>query len=103
MIMERVTFGEAKWLKERGFFQDTIGSMWYDEDGTLLRFKPKGKSWIAPTYYEVWEWLASKGIFIDVDHYYAAQWVADYEDKLFSEATQEKVLKRCINYIMMKK
>ena len=99
MIMERVTFRESKLLKERGFIQDTIGSMWYDEDGTLLRFKPKSKSWIAPTYYEVWEWLASKGIFIDVD-YSAMQWVADYEDKLFSGATQEKALKECINYII---
>lgn len=99
--MERVTFKEAKWLKEQGFFQNSISSMWYTENGKLLHFKPKGKSWIAPTYYEVWKWLASKGIFINVN-YYMMQWMADYEDTLFSGATPEKALKECVNYIMRK-
>ena len=109
--MKRVSFNVAKAIKEAGYPQEK-------KDGTALypvkgEFKGKLCSYnsdvperdklsiVAPTYFEVWDWLWKKQIYLNIEKTYCVVWFDSKEElKFFSiENSPEEASVSAIEYL----
>ena len=110
--MKRISFKVAKAIKEAGYPQEK-------KDGTALypvkgEFKGKLCSYnsdapdrdklsiVAPTYFEVWDWLWQKQIYIIMEKSYCVVWFDSKEElKFFSvKKSPEKAIIAAIDYLV---
>ena len=110
--MKRISFKVAKAIKEAGYPQEK-------KDGTALypvkgEFKGKLCSYnsdapdrdklsiVAPTYFEVWDWLWQKQIYIIMEKSYCGVWFDSKEElKFFSvKKSPEKAIIAAIDYLV---
>ena len=110
--MKRVSFKVAKAIKSAGYPQEkTDGTALYPVKG---EFKGKlcgynsdaperdKQSIIAPTYFEVWDWLWQKQIYIIMEKSYCVVWFDSKEElKFFSvKKSPEKAIIAAIDYLV---